>query len=55
MIMGALRLAALCVQLEEQLAVDTGRPIPSALMTSIEQESADVREALAAERLGDER
>ena len=52
MIMGAQRLAALCVQLEGQLADGPDRPIAPALLIDIDHELAHVRDALAAQRAG---
>jgi DNA-binding response OmpR family regulator len=49
-IMGAQRLAALCVQVETQLAESTGRPVTPALMMDIDQELGRVRDALAREQ-----
>jgi CheY-like chemotaxis protein/HPt (histidine-containing phosphotransfer) domain-containing protein len=50
MIMGASRLAALCAQVEDQLAGVAGGVVTSALMTEIDLEHVRVREALAAVR-----
>jgi PleD family two-component response regulator len=51
MIMGATRLAALCAQVEDQVAMPGGEVTP-ALMTEIDQELVRVEHALAAQREG---
>ncbi len=50
MIMGAARLAALCAQVEEQVAGAPGRGVTPALMTEIDQELVRVQHALVAQR-----
>jgi len=50
MIMGASRLAALCAQVEEQVAVAPGDGVTPALMTEIDQELVRVQHALVAQR-----
>jgi PleD family two-component response regulator len=52
MIMGAARLAALCAQVEEQVALTPGAEVTPALLTEIDEELARVQHALAAEREG---
>jgi DNA-binding NarL/FixJ family response regulator len=52
LIMGARRLAALCVQLEDQLAGGPDCAIAPALMVNIDQELGQVRDALVAQRPG---
>ena len=51
MIMGAVRLAALCAQVEQQVAAAGGAVTP-ALMVDIDQEFVRVQHALAAQREG---
>ena len=50
MIMGASRLAALCAQVEEQVAVAPGGTVTLALMTEIDQELVRVQHALVAQK-----
>jgi DNA-binding NarL/FixJ family response regulator len=52
MIMGASRLAALCAQVEEQVATIPAGGVTPALMVEIDQEFARVQIALAAQREG---
>jgi len=52
MIMGATRLAALCAQVEDQVAASTGSEVAAALVAAIEQELVRVQRALAARREG---
>jgi DNA-binding NarL/FixJ family response regulator len=52
MIMGATRLAALCAQVEDQVAVTPGGEVSPALMTEIDQELVRVQHAFAAQREG---
>jgi HPt (histidine-containing phosphotransfer) domain-containing protein len=53
-IMGARRLAALCAQVEDQLAGAAGGVITPALTTEIDLELGRVRDALAAVRQGND-
>jgi CheY-like chemotaxis protein len=50
MIMGASRLAALCAQVEDQVAVAPGAEVTPALMMEIDQELVRVQHALVAQR-----
>jgi DNA-binding response OmpR family regulator len=52
MTMGARRLAALCVRMEEQMARNPDNVGPSELMTEVDREFVKVQHALAAERKG---
>jgi DNA-binding response OmpR family regulator len=52
MIMGAARLAALCAQVEDQVAMTPGGEVTAALMTEIDQELVRVQGALAAQKDG---
>jgi DNA-binding response OmpR family regulator len=52
MIMGAVRLAALCAQVEQQVAAAAGGAVTPALMVEIDQEFVRVQHALAAQREG---
>lgn len=52
MIMGAVRLAALCAQVEAQVAAAGGGAVAPALMVDINQELVRVQHALAAQREG---
>ena len=49
-IMGAMRLAALCAQVEDHLARHPEGAVPPALMAAVDQELVHVRDAFAAER-----
>jgi CheY-like chemotaxis protein/HPt (histidine-containing phosphotransfer) domain-containing protein len=49
-IMGAMRLAALCAQVEDHLARHPEGAVTPALMAAVDQELVDVRDAFAAER-----
>jgi DNA-binding response OmpR family regulator len=51
-IMGARRLAALCAQLEREMAASSETPVTPALMSEIEQELIQVRVALTTDRPG---
>jgi PleD family two-component response regulator len=53
-IMGARRLAALCGQLETEMAATSAIPVTPTLMSEIEQEMIQVRVALTADRAGGE-
>jgi PleD family two-component response regulator len=50
MVMGASRLAALCAQVEHQVAVTPGGEVTAALMAEIDQELVRVQHALAAQK-----
>ena len=50
MIMGASRLAALCAQVEDQMAVTPGGEVAAALMAEIDQELVRVQRALTAQK-----
>jgi DNA-binding response OmpR family regulator len=50
MVMGASRLAALCAQVEDQVAVTPGGEVTPALMAEIDQELVRVQHALAAQK-----
>jgi DNA-binding NarL/FixJ family response regulator len=52
MIMGASRLAALCAQVEDQVAVIPGGEVTPALMAEIDRELVRVQHALAAQKEG---
>ena len=52
MIMGAARLAALCAQVEDQVAMTPGGEVTAALMMEIDQELVRVQGALAAQKDG---
>jgi HPt (histidine-containing phosphotransfer) domain-containing protein len=52
MTMGVRRLAALCVQIEEQVAANPSVVVTPALLTDIDQELVRVRHALATEPPG---
>jgi DNA-binding response OmpR family regulator len=52
MIMGAARLAALCAQVEDQVALNPGGDVTPALMTEIDEELVRVQHALAAQKEG---
>jgi len=52
MIMGAARLAALCAQVEDQVAMTPGGEVTAALMTEIDHELVRVQSALAAQKDG---
>jgi PleD family two-component response regulator len=51
-IMGARRLAALCLQLETEMAASAGTPVTPRLMSEIDEELIQVRVALTSERRG---
>ena len=52
MIMGASRLAALCAQVEEQVATAPGGEVAPALMAEIDDELVRVQHALTAQKEG---
>jgi HPt (histidine-containing phosphotransfer) domain-containing protein len=52
MIMGATRLAALCAEVEDQLAATPAGKVTAALITEIDRELMRVRDALADQRKG---
>jgi HPt (histidine-containing phosphotransfer) domain-containing protein len=54
MTMGVRRLAALCAQIEEQVAANPSVVVTPALMTTIDQELVRVRHALTTDRRGGE-
>ena len=52
LIMGATRLAALCAQVEDQVAAAPTAPVAAALIAEIDQELVSVQQALSAQKEG---
>jgi DNA-binding NarL/FixJ family response regulator len=52
LIMGATRLAALCAQIEDQVAAAPARPVAAALIAEIDRELVSVQQALSAQKAG---